>query len=745
MASLFYLPWAIVRDVAGVGIPGAQVYFTQTGTNTKKSVYADSGLVTPHTNPVICDGVGNPPITYLDPTVSYRVRVYDRDAEAGVDTPIKDIDPYVPGIFADATALQPVADDAANSASAATNSAAVAAAAATAAAAAEAAAEAAVVNGNAVLVAIEAAVATSGFTLAQLAASGLPLNVKWWLATGNGTTDDSAAVLAAIAYAKTLAVTGYGYNDGGPAVYFPRGVYNMESTTIDLDFAVELKGDFTGGASGGGSVLKWTGAVTGIRIQGYGTSGATGTGGTTTGGSGSKISGLQLYGGFPGTQSDAHGIHCRGRVTVRDFMIDNFPGEGIASGVTDISSAAGSCNGSHFENGHIQNCRWASKMDGVDSNSCMFLKVDALVNRLGGHFDSSFLGNNYFGCILETNGGVSAFPTRATYSSKVYAVVLGQEAGASTNAPSGTTAHNTWWNYVGASALGGEVAWTSGLTWYFGAPICVDSLNARTKIDGCYVESNQSPLILAGSAKVDGGTVLVAVTGSDGTAWGGYARGGSATMIFNNGVETGGFGSGSIGSYLRGTNYFGPRTGEASASGLIYINRTDGSGEASVYFTFNGTTEGAFVSFGTSMLYRAAVHSFQSVDGGAVFATIDTNGVLAKVPVGYATGAGGAVTQATSKSTAVTLNKVCGQITMHNASLADNTKVSFTLNNSVLAATDTMQVNVGSGAADAAAYTVRAAVTGAGVAKITLKNDGSGGALGEAVVVNFSVLKAVVA
>jgi hypothetical protein len=42
---------------------------------------------------------------------------------------------------------------------------------------------------------------------------------------------------------------------------------------------------------------------------------------------------------------------------------------------------------------------------------------------------------------------------------------------------------------------------------------------------------------------------------------------------------------------------------------------------------------------------------------------------------GYITGEGGTVAQATSKATAVTLNKKCGQITMHNASLAADTTV----------------------------------------------------------------------
>ena len=52
--------------------------------------------------------------------------------------------------------------------------------------------------------------------------------------------------------------------------------------------------------------------------------------------------------------------------------------------------------------------------------------------------------------------------------------------------------------------------------------------------------------------------------------------------------------------------------------------------------------------------------------------------------LGYTVAAQGTVTQATSKSTAVTLNKSAGQITMNNASLATATNATFTLNNSYI-------------------------------------------------------------
>lgn len=111
--------------------------------------------------------------------------------------------------------------------------------------------------------------------------------------------------------------------------------------------------------------------------------------------------------------------------------------------------------------------------------------------------------------------------------------------------------------------------------------------------------------------------------------------------------------------------------------------------------------------------------------------------------MGYGTGSGGAVTQATSKSTGVTLNKSNGQITMNAASLAASTAVSFTLTNSTIAATDQPDVAIASGAT-AGAYVAEVDAVSAGSCRISLRNL-TGGALAEAVVLNFVNTKAVAA
>jgi hypothetical protein len=100
---------------------------------------------------------------------------------------------------------------------------------------------------------------------------------------------------------------------------------------------------------------------------------------------------------------------------------------------------------------------------------------------------------------------------------------------------------------------------------------------------------------------------------------------------------------------------------------------------------------------------------------------------------------GGTVTQATSKSTGVQLDRMCGQITLNNAALAAATSVSFTLTNSYIAATDLVDVNISSGAT-AGSYLVAVDAVGAGSCRVHVRNL-SAGSLGEALVINFGVIK----
>jgi hypothetical protein len=112
--------------------------------------------------------------------------------------------------------------------------------------------------------------------------------------------------------------------------------------------------------------------------------------------------------------------------------------------------------------------------------------------------------------------------------------------------------------------------------------------------------------------------------------------------------------------------------------------------------------------------------------------------------IGYETGAGGTATQGagSGKSTAVTLSKVTGQVTMNNAALAANTTVSFVLTNTAITATDMVYVSHISGGT-LGSYTCTAAPA-AGSATIYVRNV-TAGSLSEAIVLQFVVIKAVTA
>ena len=128
-----------------------------------------------------------------------------------------------------------------------------------------------------------------------------------------------------------------------------------------------------------------------------------------------------------------------------------------------------------------------------------------------------------------------------------------------------------------------------------------------------------------------------------------------------------------------------------------------------------------------------------STIGATTPAAVTGTLVYASQEIGYATGAQGSVTQLTSKSTAVTLNKSSGQITMNGALLGIGAIVSFTLNNSLLSAKDVLIVNVSGGAASASSYISFVGSIGAGTASIGLYNI-SGGILSEAVVLNYAII-----
>jgi len=112
--------------------------------------------------------------------------------------------------------------------------------------------------------------------------------------------------------------------------------------------------------------------------------------------------------------------------------------------------------------------------------------------------------------------------------------------------------------------------------------------------------------------------------------------------------------------------------------------------------------------------------------------------------VGYSTGAGGAVTQITNRSTGVTLNTVCGTITTDNTSLAAEGNADFIVTNSAVAIGDVIILSIHSG--QEGGNTSAAVITvAAGSFTIQVSNNNAAGGTAEtgAMLINFVVVKSV--
>lgn len=185
---------------------------------------------------------------------------------------------------------------------------------------------------------------------------------------------------------------------------------------------------------------------------------------------------------------------------------------------------------------------------------------------------------------------------------------------------------------------------------------------------------------------------------------------------------------------------YGMFTDASQRWGFVTTNASETGAEAGSNLTFDRYLDnGAFAANWLRITRSTGDATFVSnLSGlGSITTSSPTLGI------GYATGAGGTVTQATSKATGVTLNKVCGTITLNAAALAAATSVAFTLTNSAIAATDVLIVSLKSGAT-ANSYFASIDAVASGSCSISLRNY-TAGSLSEAVVLFFVVIKAVAA
>jgi hypothetical protein len=165
-----------------------------------------------------------------------------------------------------------------------------------------------------------------------------------------------------------------------------------------------------------------------------------------------------------------------------------------------------------------------------------------------------------------------------------------------------------------------------------------------------------------------------------------------------------------------GTSYQNP------ASIFAAVDNTVSTGVVPVGFTFyTGSTQTAALNLSSSQ-----VATFY----GAVLSNSPTGGT------GYKAGAGGTVTQITSRTTGVTLNTVTGAITLLAAAPVVGTYFTFTVTNSTVAATDVVVVSVKS-----ATDTYIAAVSAVAAGSFNITAVSTLGTTSDSPVINFAVIK----
>lgn len=188
--------------------------------------------------------------------------------------------------------------------------------------------------------------------------------------------------------------------------------------------------------------------------------------------------------------------------------------------------------------------------------------------------------------------------------------------------------------------------------------------------------------------------------------------------------------SGSLGDDLRvgtGTEVLGIIRSDSS---MVFI--TDGledSEDANFIWNTAGTTFA-----GSTEQMRLDSDSFLTVKGGV-------QSTSPSKPVGYAVGAGGAVTQTTTRATGVTLSFVTGKITTDTTSLAAGAAATFTVTNTKMGINYIPQVSIRSGATtDQTKVYVTAIANGS--FNITVENNHASTAEVGAIVINFAIFAA---
>jgi len=372
--------------------------------------------------------------------------------------------------------------------------------------------------------------------------------------------------------------------------------------------------------------------------------------------------------------------------------------------------------------------------------------------------------------VAGTSGGIPYFSSATTWATSAAlaanAIVLGGGAGAApattTTGTGVVTALGINTGTAGAFVVNGGALGTpsSGTVTNLTGTASINingTVGATTPDTGAF-----TTLSATGVTTVQAGTAaLPAITTTGDTDTGIFFPAANTIAFTTNGVNTARFSSGFFGinnsspaTYLDIVGAVGTVTSPTFLNQTVAVLRNNFhtrmafvnpsntySGDISRYnssaafptntISLNGSSGFVFTSGDGTVATTEKMRIDQS---GNVLVTNATGGL------GYGTGSGGTVTQGTIRATAVTLNKFTGAITMFTAA-GSLTWSQFTVNNSLVAATDTITINQKSGAVNYYVYQILAVTAGSfniGFASVS-------GVASDAPVLSFTIIKGVTA
>ena len=343
----------------------------------------------------------------------------------------------------------------------------------------------------------------------------------------------------------------------------------------------------------------------------------------------------------------------------------------------------------------------------------------------------------YFDSLINSSGApvVAASISVYNYGTTTLASLFGDSSGSTTLANPLTSSSAGYFEFYAADgrytlsiSVGGYPVTTitdillddptnASATVVVGGSVDNSPIGASTPSSGAFTTLSATGNATLGNASTDTHTINGVLIQSVGAGVG-ITTGGTLTVSSPDGVE--------------GGQVTLKNRANTAAAFVVDVDNVD---QCRV-FTAQNNTNITIGQIGGATGGSVAIHT-----GSTERVKIDSSGnvlVTSVAGLGYGTGSGGTVTQATSKSTAVTLNKPTGQITMNNAALADATTVVFGLTNSIIGANDTVVFTCAGGFG--ANYLVWAVNPAAGSVSVAVRNV-SGVSQSQALVINFAVIK----